>query len=261
MAKHYSQPKGFVGRNICYLVTRNDVIYGSIVGGSSTLHLVGRDSFFKLYKEIKKQALVRIVNNIFYHVEPANGHYPFRNFTQKVLKAFRKQVAIDWEAKYGDSVIGFESLVELPRTGETYKRDGWTEVGTTKGETCKRVAGQGTDSWTGKRVWDTQNLRPKRVFVKWNEENKVPIYIYRCEDGHETELLQLSISQDAPLQTACINGCLKGAIKVDFAQTAPPNTYGDGFHHQSLSGPTRRQDPTKLLNEMKQSGASFETSK
>jgi len=45
-------------------------------------------------------------------------------------------------------------------------RDGWEMVGQTKGFTCKRVAGIGTDSWGGKRVWDTENLRPKLVFIK-----------------------------------------------------------------------------------------------
>jgi hypothetical protein len=165
MAIHYSQPKGFVGRNICYLVKFGEVVYGSIVGGSSTLHLVGRDEFFGLTRENKKPALLQIVNNIFYHVEPRDG-YPTRNFTMKVLKMFRKAVAKDWEEKYGDKVLGFESLVELPRSGETYKRDGWTEVGLTKGQTCKRIAGKGTDGWSGQRVWDRENLRPKRVFVK-----------------------------------------------------------------------------------------------
>ena len=166
MAIHYSQPKGFVGRNICYAVMVGDTYYGAIVGGSSTLHLVGRDEFFGLTKETKKQALKQIVNNIFYHVEKKNGRYPVRNMVPTVLRMFREQVAHDWQTKYGDYVIGFESLIELPRTGEAYKRDGWIEVGITKGQTCKRVAGKGSDSWTGKRVWDTKNLRPKRVFVK-----------------------------------------------------------------------------------------------
>lgn len=43
---------------------------------------------------------------------------------------------------------------------------GWDLVGQTKGYTCKRGAGKGTDDWSGKRVWDTENLRPKLVFVK-----------------------------------------------------------------------------------------------
>jgi hypothetical protein len=42
----------------------------------------------------------------------------------------------------------------------------WTCVGMTKGYTCKRIGGQGTDSWTGQRIWDTKNLRPKLVFVR-----------------------------------------------------------------------------------------------
>jgi len=166
MAIHYSQPKGFVGRNICYAIMADDVYYGAIVGGSSTLHLIGRDEFFGLTKETKKVALRQIINNIFYHVEKKDGRYPIRNLVPTILKMFRERVAQDWECKYGDLVIGFESLIELPRTGEAYRRDGWVEVGLTKGQTCKRVAGKGTDSWPGKRVWDTKNLRPKRVFVR-----------------------------------------------------------------------------------------------
>ena len=166
MAIHYSRPKGFVGRNICYAIMFGNEYYGAIVGGSATLHLVGRDEFFSLTKETKKAALNQIVNNIFYHIEKKRGTYPVRNMVPRVLKMFRARIVVDWATKYNNSVIGFESLIELPRTGEAYKRDGWVEVGITKGQTCKRVAGKGTDSWTGKRVWDTQNLRPKRVFVR-----------------------------------------------------------------------------------------------
>ena len=161
MAVHYSAPKGFVGRNICYAVMYGDIYYGSIVGGSATLHLPGRNEFFThIY------TLDNIVNNIFFHIEKVEGRYPMRWFTVEVLKAFRAQIASDWKAKYGDDVIGFESLVELPRTGECYKRDGWTLVGQTKGFTCKRTAGKGTDNWSGKRIWDTKNLRPKLVFCR-----------------------------------------------------------------------------------------------
>ena len=170
MQNHYSNPRGFVGRNICYSISWNNVRYGSIVGGSATLHLPGRNEFFN----ITKAQLNSVVNNIFYHVEKVNGEYPCREFTVKVLKLFRSRVEVDWKNKYGDDVLGFESLVELPRTGECYKRDGWTLIGQTKGYTCKRTAGIGTDDWTGKRVWDTKNLRPKLVFVKLtNQSNMV----------------------------------------------------------------------------------------
>lgn len=172
MAEHYSQPKGFVGRNICYAIVYENIYYGAIVGGSSTLHLVGRDTFFGLTQENKKHILKQIVNNIFFHIEKKDGKYPIRNFASAILKLFRKQIELDWQMKYGDTVIGFESLVELPRTGEIYRRDGWTHVGITKGQTCKRVAGKGTDAWTGKRVWDTKNLRPKHVFVRLKDTVK-----------------------------------------------------------------------------------------
>jgi len=84
-------------------------------------------------------------------------------FTTMVLKEFMRQIEIDWLRKYGDAVIGFETLIEKPRTGELYRRAGWREIGETIGYTCKRVSGSGTDSWSGKRVWDTTNLRPKLV--------------------------------------------------------------------------------------------------
>lgn len=154
---HYSQPKGFVGRSLCYAVIFDDKFYGTIVAGSSTKHLPNRSGF------VGETPLNNIVNNTFFHIE---GPYPIRNFAQKVLKHFRIVSQIDWFVKYGDEVKFFESLVEFPRTGEVYKRDGWKAIGLTKGYTCKRVAGKGTDSWGGKRVWDRANLRPKFVFLR-----------------------------------------------------------------------------------------------
>jgi hypothetical protein len=160
MEDHYSKPKGFVGRSICYLVFVDGRWYGSIVAGSATKFLPGRKEFFG---EID---LKNIVNNVFYHVEKLEGRYPLGSFTAKVLREFRRNVIKHWPLKYGDAVLGFESLVELPRSGNCYKRDGWKLVGQTKGFTCKRIAGKGTDSWSGRRVWDTENLRPKLVFMR-----------------------------------------------------------------------------------------------
>lgn len=171
MERHYSHPKGFVGRNICYGVYHEGHSYGHIVGGSATRFLPGRDSFLGIQA---KTVLNQIVNNIFFHIEPKDGKYPMRNFTTKVIELFEKTISKDWEEKYGDKVIAFETLIELPRSGECYRRAGWTKTGTTKGYTCKRVAGKGTDNWTGKRVWDVKNLRPKLVFIK-KVTNETPV--------------------------------------------------------------------------------------
>lgn len=162
MAIHYSQPKGFVGRNICYAIYYNDVYYGHIVSGSAVKHLKGRNEFLG----VQSSFLDRVINNIFFSIQPVDGKYPTRNFTTKVVLEWMYVTARHWTMKYGNSVVGFETLIELPRTGELYKRAGFVEVGTTIGYTCKRVAGQGTDSWTGKRVWNTRELRPKLVLCK-----------------------------------------------------------------------------------------------
>jgi hypothetical protein len=161
MAIHYSAPKGFVGRNICYAIYYNNIYYGHIVGGSATKHLKNRHKFLGT----SDTQLNKIVNNIFYNISKINSKYPKRNFTTFVLKQFMKQIQIDWFEKYNDVVVGFETLVEKPRKGELYKRAGWTKVGETKGYTCKRIGGQGSDSWSGKRVWctDKNKLRPKNI--------------------------------------------------------------------------------------------------
>ncbi len=154
MAVHYSHPKGFVGRNICYAIMVGAIYYGAIVGGSSTLHLVGRDKFFGITTENKKEKLVQIVNNIFYHIEKKNGRYPIRNMVPAVLRAFRERISLDWKEKYGDTVVGFESLIELPRTGEAYRRDGWIEVGVTKFMVRKKSVGH-------KKSKTEKSVRPK----------------------------------------------------------------------------------------------------
>jgi hypothetical protein len=168
MKIHYSKPRGFVGRNMCYAVFYGNVYYGHIVAGSATRFLPNRNE----YLGITIEQLNNVVNNIFFNISPVDGKYPTRNFTSSVVKAWVKQVKNDWETRYGDRVLGFETLVEKPRTGELYLRAGWEIVGETKGYTCKRVAGKGTDDWTGRRVWNTNpsELRPKIVLC------------YRCSE-------------------------------------------------------------------------------
>ena len=175
MENHYSKPKGFVGRNICYAVFYDSIYYGHIVAGSATRFLPNRNEFLGItIKDINM-----VINNIFFNVSPPNnGTYPIRNFTSSVVKLFVEQAQKDWQVKYGDACIGFETLVEKPRTGDLYLRAGWTLIGETKGYTCKRIAGRGTDDWSGKRVWNTNpaELRPKLVLC------------YRCSSGRPGEV-------------------------------------------------------------------------
>lgn len=161
MQYHYSHPEGFVARNICYAIFYNQQFYGYITGGSATKNLPNRNEYFR----IDKTQLNNIVNNQFFHIEKVNDEYPVRNFAMEILKTWRNQITKDWLEKYNDKVIGFETLVELPRTGYIYLRDHWECIGLTKGFTCKRTGGVGTDSWGGKRVWNKTDLHPKLVFA------------------------------------------------------------------------------------------------
>jgi hypothetical protein len=64
MAVHYSQPKGFVGRSICYAIYCDGNYYGTIAGGSATRHLPNR----KIVRSLNNG-----VNNIFFHIEKPSG--------------------------------------------------------------------------------------------------------------------------------------------------------------------------------------------
>ncbi len=184
MANHNSKPKGFVGRNICYEIVYNGRYYGHIVGGSATLFLQGRNE----YLNIDKTQLNCVVNNIFFNINRVNGSYPKRNFTSYVIKEFEKRIELDWFRKYYNRVIGFETLIEKPRTGECYRRAGWKLVGETIGYTCKRPGGRGTDNWPGKRIWNTTELRPKLIYCKRNENYGTAIETddlsLFCTDSH-----------------------------------------------------------------------------
>ena len=159
MQNHYSHPNGFVGRQLMYRIWVDNKSVGAIAGGSATMHLPGRDEFFG-----EEFALQKVINNTFYHLEDNLGD---KNLGTKVLKLWRQRIVDDWQYFYKSPVIGFETLIELPRTGALYKADNWTYVGTTKGITCKRVGGlSSSEKFGGVRVWNYEDLRPKLVFCK-----------------------------------------------------------------------------------------------
>jgi len=161
MAVHYTHPKGFVGRQLFFHITWAGTLYGCIAFGSATRYLPGRPT--------SVADLTHGLNNIFYHIEKQDGRYPCRNFTTRALLLAEPLAIAAYETRYHDAVWWLESLVELPRTGDLYRKAGYREVGITKGYTCRRVGGNVlTEVFDGRRVWnmDPNSLRPKRVFLK-----------------------------------------------------------------------------------------------
>jgi hypothetical protein len=180
---HYTSPKGFVGRFLGYAIYFDEKYLGVIIGGSATLHLPGRNEFLGI--EIGK--LNSVINNTLFHIERPwaippflwkfgeNGisvienreGYPKRNITNHILREWRARSAEDWLKVYGDEVVGFETLVLPPRTGEIYIRDAWTLIGETKGYICKREGGKSvSEKFGGKRVWEFDPSKKKLVFCK-----------------------------------------------------------------------------------------------
>jgi hypothetical protein len=146
ITNHYIHPRGFIGRNVTYLIVVDGETCGVIVGGSTSLHLPNRKEFFG------ECNIQDIINNRLFRLEK---NIP--NLGTQVLKLWRKQVVIDWKIKYNSDAIGFETLVRPPLNGAVYRADNWILGGMTKGYTCK-VPHHRT------RVW--YKTEPRLVFYK-----------------------------------------------------------------------------------------------
>lgn len=130
--RHYIPNKGCHGQQMHYLVMLDDVHVGIISGASAVWAVASRDIFFGITKENRKAALPSVINNVVFRLEVHQ-----KNLGTQVLSLWRKTIAIDWEARYGVRVHGFETFVieEPHRKGAMYKADNWAFLGKTAGRT------------------------------------------------------------------------------------------------------------------------------
>ena len=86
---------------------------------------------------------------------------------------WRKQVAVDWEIRYGVKVCGFETfVVEEPyRKGSMYKADNWDFVGYTNGSTKFHKHGV-------EKKFERRDTEKKLVFCKWIKGKQLPTQYY-----------------------------------------------------------------------------------
>ena len=147
ITNHYTQPRGFIGRNTTHLIKVDGSYCGVVVSGSTSLYLPNRKEFFGDPVDIQK-----IINNRLFRLE-----LNIPNLGTQVLKMWRKQVVLDWKIKYNCDPIGFETLVKPPRNGAVYRADNWFYGGMTKGYTA-RVPKHGV------RVW--YRTEPRLIFFK-----------------------------------------------------------------------------------------------
>lgn len=137
---HYPGSKGIMGRSLNYLIRLEGVVSGIIGFNSPPLNYKKFRAFFGTTNEKEF-----VNNNVFRLI----CHE--KNLATRVLKMAKRRVALDYEAKFGETLLGFITFVEPPRTGGIYKGDNWTSLGETEGKCCKK---RDMTAWTNKE-WGT----------------------------------------------------------------------------------------------------------
>lgn len=154
--RHYIPNNGAVGQQLHYLIYLDNEVVGIISGGSAAYAVSSRDDYFCITKENRKVALNGIVDNTVFRLEK---NLP--NLGTQILSLWRRQVAKDWEEKYGVKVAGFETFIieNEKRKGSMYKADNWDFVGETKGSTKMHLHGI-------VKSFERQKTQKKLVFCK-----------------------------------------------------------------------------------------------
>jgi hypothetical protein len=156
--RHYIPNKGCHGQQMHYLVFEGGQHVGIISGASSVWSVKARDVFFGLDKDNRRAGLPSIINNVVFRLETTRP-----NLGTEVLALWRRQIAQDWQERYGVKVHGFETFVveNEHRKGAMYRADNWTSLGSTAGRTKQHKSAGGLVDGS---VWvDTE---PKLLFAR-----------------------------------------------------------------------------------------------
>lgn len=144
----YRQPFGYWMR---YLIESDRGTLGCLLFGGAAKSLGVRDRWIGWTEAQRLQRLAWVVNLSRHLIFP---WVEIRNLSSRVLGLIGRQLAGDWEKRWGYQPVLLETFVD-PRKhlGSSYKAAGWEELGMTSGEGLVRA---------GARYLTT----PKRIFVK-----------------------------------------------------------------------------------------------
>jgi len=158
--RHYVVNHGCIGRQLHYIIKLKDDIIGIISGASAIWSNEHRDRFFLINKANRTKRINKIISNVVFRLEKNQ-----KNLGTQILSIWRKQIKHDWETKYNDTIIGFETFIfGKGRYGSLYKADNWIFVGFTKGNTKFHAHGMngGTERIkTTKKMIFCKLLKPK----------------------------------------------------------------------------------------------------
>lgn len=142
---HYLGFNGAVGENLQYVVADGQGRrLACLVFGAAAWKCQDRDRFIGWSATQRQRNLGLIANNTRFLILPS---VRVRRLGSWILGRIGRQLAPDWQAKYGHPVVLMETFVEHPRfAGTVYRAANWQRVGRTAGRTrqdrhtCIRVA-------------------------------------------------------------------------------------------------------------------------
>ena len=129
---HYLGYTTLVGAQMRYAVHAGDGTPLAMLGFSTAAwRLAPRDKFIGWTPELRGRNLPLVVDNPRFLILP---WIRIPNLGSHILAVVRRQLPLDWTARYNTTPVLIETFVEAPRhTGAVYRASGWTRVGTTQG--------------------------------------------------------------------------------------------------------------------------------
>lgn len=159
--RHYVENHGCIGRQLHYLVKMDDKTIGIISGASAVWACKPRDDFFGINKDNRIKEIGKIINNVVFRLE-----YNQPNLGSQILSMWRKQVVIDWNKRYNDMPVGFETFVfGENRNGRMYRADNWKEVGITQGSA--KYKPHGAYGVGERKITDKKIILCKKIKENW----------------------------------------------------------------------------------------------
>ena len=147
---HYLGYTTLFGAQMRYAVHAWDGTPLAMLGFSTAAWtLAPRDRFIGWSPPLREKNLPRVIDNPRFLILPSI-HIP--NLGSHILALVRRQLPLDWTARYNTTPVLIETFVETPRyTGAVYRASGWVHVGTTQGrgryDTTNRYDKPKKDIW------------------------------------------------------------------------------------------------------------------
>jgi hypothetical protein len=129
---HYLGAGPLCGAQLRYLVRSGAREWlGGLAFSAAAWHLAARDRWIGWSAQVRRQHLHRVIANSRFLILP---HWRVPNLASQVLGLALRQVARDWQERYGYEPLLVETFVDAERfAGTCYRAANWVEVGETAG--------------------------------------------------------------------------------------------------------------------------------